>query len=215
MISARTMPWMAISVSVLFGGAAGWIDVHRELRSRVAAPATTRPQKPKASAPGSPVAAPSAKPSDAAESVANAPPSSTTPEASDAGAPLPEALQSPHELAISSEAALRRAEIRCDRLLPEECARLADAYERGEVAEKDPERVRRYRKVTLTLYVRRCQSGDPVSCFQLSRMYREGDVVSPDSTSARALSERAQELCKGKTDEACEYIRRNGQGIRG
>jgi TPR repeat protein len=107
---------------------------------------------------------------------------------------------------VKTEAELRAAEVNCDAKVADDCIRAADGYERG-VVPRDEERISRHRKVALTLYMRQ-YSTDPVACYQLSRLYAEGDIVEKNVANAAALLKRARERCQTMDTPACTEITR-------
>jgi hypothetical protein len=120
---------------------------------------------------------------------------------------LPPELMSPHDRPVATERQLRVAEVRCDRRDPNECLRAADAYEKGEVVDRNEERVERNKKIAHTLYMRQCDGGQAASCYQLARMYEHGEFIKKNPEIAAALRTRAGELCERKKNPVCDRIR--------
>jgi TPR repeat protein len=117
-------------------------------------------------------------------------------------------LISPHSRPVKTEGELRAAEVNCDAHIADDCIRAADGYEHG-VVPRDEERITRHRKVGLTLYVHQCGALDPVACYQLSRLYFDGDIVEKNVPNAQALVKRAVELCQTRTTPACTALKQS------
>jgi TPR repeat protein len=186
---SRATTWIAVAAGALFGGALGWPSP----QPPQAETATTRTAEPAVSTPEPAAQAPQAAPEpNAAASAAAVPPAVPGPDSP---------LASPHSRPVKTEAELRAAEVSCDAKVADDCIRAADGYERG-VVPRDEERISRHRKVALTLYMRQ-YSTDPVACYQLSRLYAEGDIVEKNIPNAKALLKRARERCQTMDTPAC------------
>jgi hypothetical protein len=104
---------------------------------------------------------------------------------------------------VTTEAELKRAEIRCYEVDPEECGRAADAYDAGLLVPRDAARAERLRKVELTRLVRRCEDRSPHACLVLAGHYAAGQGVVENEKHARALAEHARELCGHGSKPEC------------
>jgi TPR repeat protein len=189
---SRATTWIAVAAGALFGGALGWPSPEPPQAETT----TTRAAEPAVSTHEPAAQAQEAAPEPNAAASAAAPP----------GVPGPDSpLASPHSRPVKTEAELRAAEVNCDAKVAADCIRAADGYERG-VVPRDEERISRHRKVALTLYMRQ-YSTDPVACYQLSRLYAEGDIVEKNVANAKALLKRAGERCETVDTPACVEIR--------
>lgn len=85
----------------------------------------------------------------------------------------------------------------------DECARAAEALEKGSSAPADPEQAKRFRKIALTHLVTQCEAGAPHPCFVLALKYRAGTELPASTVRAETLEQRGLELCKKRTAPEC------------
>lgn len=193
--------WIAVATGTLFGGALAWPSRQAPEAPRPTATTPAEPAIGSTPADGSPASAETAAPPAPSES-APSPASTPLPSGTD---PL---LASPHSRPVQTEGELRAAEVNCDARVADDCIRAADGYEHGVVA-RDEERITRHRKVGLTLYVHQCDAFDPAACYQLSRLYADGDIVEKNAAASEALVKRARELCQTRNMPFCTALRQS------
>jgi TPR repeat protein len=102
---------------------------------------------------------------------------------------------------------LTAAELDCTKRVPNQCMRVAEAYETGKIVQTDATKSERARKIALTFYVRNCLSGDGPTCYQLARLYDTGEMVRKNVKNADALRQRAADLCEKETSPVCARVR--------
>jgi hypothetical protein len=145
--------------------------------------------------------APSAEsaPVPSTENVA-APSASASADAPSAEPPFPTITPRP---ALASRAEVERAEISCYETDPEDCGRVATAYDAGVLVPRDRARAEKLRKVEFTRLTRRCEQRSPHACFVLACRSHVGDGVAKDERRANALLQHARELCHRMTTPEC------------
>lgn len=100
--------------------------------------------------------------------------------------------------------ALLRAEMLCDQKKDfDECARAAEALEKGTTGAADPDQGKRFRRIALTHLVAQCEGGSPHACFVLAAKYRAGTELTHSANSADTLEKRGLELCRKRSAPEC------------
>lgn len=157
------------------------------------------PRRSEAPAPAEP--APAAKPVQPAparpERTVAVPPQSAPKAPPPTQKPEPSELDAPPVAELEKRCALRQAR---------GCLASARAFELGRGVPADPAKARLYRSLAVSLLDERCLSRDPESCSDLAELYSIGAGVVKNEATASALTERARELCKGKTTSFCEKL---------
>lgn len=115
-------------------------------------------------------------------------------------------IPSPHDHKLESEAELRKSERLCIRDLPDECVRVADAFQEGKVVAKNGQRASQYRNLAFKGYIRVCESNQPEGCYALARMYLYGDSVKANPAYAKNLMRRVVEVCRYKDAPICKRL---------
>jgi hypothetical protein len=172
-------------------------------RAESAAAASSAPAVESAAAqPATPVDTTSAAPATPAPSASAATPA---PSASAAAPTPPSAVAAAPALELpTTREGLLKAEMLCDQKKDfDECARAAEALEKGTTDTADPEQGKRFRKIALTHLVMQCESGSPHACFVLAAKYRAGTELTASTNSADTLEKRGLELCHKRSAPEC------------
>lgn len=142
-------------------------------------------------------------------------------------APAPESVESPREApgasaAKSAPSALPKTpspspseldplpvaelERRCALRQPKACLASARGFDSGGERAPDAAKARLYRALAVSLLDERCLARDAESCHDLATLYQSGTGVPRNPATATALSQRARELCAGRTTSFCERL---------
>lgn len=130
-------------------------------------------------------------------------PASST--ASAAAAPPVAALAAPALDIPTTREGLLKAELLCDQKKDfDECARAAEALEKGTTGPADLEQAKRFRRIALTHLVAQCENASAHACFVLAAKYRAGTELAKKPSTAEALEKRGLELCRvGRSGPEC------------
>jgi len=125
--------------------------------------------------------------------------------ASSAAAPPVAALASPALDIPTTRESLLKAEVLCDQKKDfDECARAAEALEKGTTGPADLEQAKRFRRIALTHLVAQCENASAHACFVLAAKYRAGTELAKKPSTAEALEKRGLELCRvGRSGPEC------------
>lgn len=130
-------------------------------------------------------------------------PAPTAPPAPSAPPPQAEPKAQPSELDQLPTAELEK---RCAFRQPKACLASARAFDSGREVTRDAAKARVYRALAVSLLDERCLARDAESCHDLAGLYQAGSGVEKNPATASALTQRARELCAGKTSSFCERL---------
>lgn len=99
--------------------------------------------------------------------------------------------------------AVSDASLRCSRGEPLDCLRAAQAWEEGRGVPANVRRARDHMFIGVRIFHERCMSHDAEACWILAGLHHEGHGVPQNDANARALEDRARELCRKHPEPAC------------
>lgn len=202
MTNARSATRIAIIIGAGVGSLAavmGRAPQSRPPAPQLAAPAADEARTASSQAPShEPVVAPTGSPSPAPRPTVSAagPPA--------AAGPVP---PTPKPAAADLDGLPRpELERRCAFNQPRACLASARAFDSGRGGPADAAKARVYRALAVSLLDERCWSRDPESCHDLAGLYQTGTGMPRNPATATVLTQRARELCAGKTTSFCERL---------
>jgi TPR repeat protein len=151
--------------------------------------------------PARPAAEPIPPPAQPASVSAEPPPKP----ASTAAAPAMPAASAPSSPEPPSKETLTEISLSCARGDPDNCRRAAAFWEATGVP-GDPKRARDHLLRAVRIYTLRCEKKNPVACNELAKLQMEGRGVEKNKNNARALRQRALDLCRRRPEPACESL---------
>jgi hypothetical protein len=119
--------------------------------------------------------------------------------------PATSAAGAPKSPEPPAQETLTDVSLSCARGDPDNCLRAAALWEATGVP-GDPARARDHLLRAVRIYTLRCEKKNAVACNELAKLQMEGRGVEKNKHNARALRQRALDLCRRRPEPACETL---------